>query len=140
MAKPITSKKGRVANLQPPRTSDEARERGRNGGIASGKARREKRSLLNWALAMRDERNPDKNAKPDDTQAAAAVAAMYREARHGNVSAFRALCDLMQETEPRDNTAVVSPIVLALPTPAEIAAIRQRREKRNAADERRLRG
>lgn len=32
-------------NLQPVRTKEEARERGRNGGIASGVARRRKRAL-----------------------------------------------------------------------------------------------
>ena len=32
-------------NLIPPRSKDEARTRGKNGGIASGKARREKKAL-----------------------------------------------------------------------------------------------
>ncbi len=32
-------------NLKPPRTTDEARTRGRNGGIRSGQARREKRRI-----------------------------------------------------------------------------------------------
>lgn len=32
-------------NLKPARTKSEARERGKNGGIASGKSRREKKAL-----------------------------------------------------------------------------------------------
>ena len=42
-------------NLKPVRTKEEAKRRGRNGGIASGKARREKadlKKLLNIALTM----------------------------------------------------------------------------------------
>lgn len=42
-------------NLKPVRTKEEAKKRGRNGGIASGKARREKadlKKLLNIALTM----------------------------------------------------------------------------------------
>mgnify|MGYP000862170603 FL=1 len=42
-------------NLKPVRTTEEAKKRGRNGGIASGKARREKadlKKLLNIALTM----------------------------------------------------------------------------------------
>lgn len=34
-------------NLKPVRSTEEARKRGRNGGIASGKSRREKRTLQN---------------------------------------------------------------------------------------------
>lgn len=36
---------GRVENLQPVRTKEEARERGRAGGKASGKARKEKKLM-----------------------------------------------------------------------------------------------
>lgn len=42
-------------NLKPVRSKEEAKKRGRNGGIASGKARREKadlKKLLNIALTM----------------------------------------------------------------------------------------
>ena len=37
--------KGRPENLKAPRTTEEARERGKKGGIASGKARREKKMM-----------------------------------------------------------------------------------------------
>ena len=37
--------KGSPENLKAPRTTEEARERGKKGGIASGKARREKKMM-----------------------------------------------------------------------------------------------
>lgn len=37
--------KNGIDNLKPPRTKDEARERGQNGGKASGEARRRKKAL-----------------------------------------------------------------------------------------------
>lgn len=44
--------RGNPENMKPPRTKEEARERGRRGGIASGKARREKRDLQTMAKAI----------------------------------------------------------------------------------------
>lgn len=43
-----------IENLIPVRTEDEAREKGRNGGIASGKARREKRDRKQRASELLD--------------------------------------------------------------------------------------
>lgn len=44
-AEPATKQRGNVQNLKPVQTKEEARERGRRGGIASGVARRNKRTL-----------------------------------------------------------------------------------------------
>lgn len=44
--------RGNVNNLKAPRSTEEARERGRKGGVASGKARREKRDLQTMAKAI----------------------------------------------------------------------------------------
>ncbi len=61
-------------NLNPVRSEDEARRKGRNGGIASGKARREKklmRETLDMLLSM-----PIKNGKladVDDIRSFAAI-------------------------------------------------------------------
>lgn len=41
-----------LENLQPVRTKEEAKRRGRNGGIASGKARREKRDMREIAREL----------------------------------------------------------------------------------------
>ena len=83
-------------------TNDTAREKGRRGGVASGEARRVKRTMREWAELMRDNPAPDdvRKALGDDlTQAGAAVAAMYTASMSGNVQAFRALSDLLGETD-----------------------------------------
>lgn len=41
-------------NLKPARSTEEARERGRKGGIASGKARRERKTLKEYVIAALD--------------------------------------------------------------------------------------
>ena len=43
-----------IENLKPVRSKEEARERGRAGGIASGKARREKRDRKQMASDLLD--------------------------------------------------------------------------------------
>ena len=62
------------ANLDPVQSKDEARKRGRNGGIASGKARREKkmmRETLDILLSM-----PMKNGKFADVESIRSFAAL----------------------------------------------------------------
>lgn len=62
------------ANLNPVQTKEEARKRGRNGGIASGKARREKklmRETLDVLLSM-----PLKNGKNADVESIRNFAAL----------------------------------------------------------------
>lgn len=62
------------ANLNPVQTKEEARKRGRNGGIASGKARREKklmRETLDVLLSM-----PLKNGKYADVESIRNFAAL----------------------------------------------------------------
>lgn len=46
-------------NLQPVRTKEEARERGRNGGIASGKARKENKLIKDRILERMGEADWD---------------------------------------------------------------------------------
>ena len=62
------------SNLDPVRTKEEARKRGRAGGIASGKARREKkliRETLEILLSM-----PMKNGKAADVESVRSFAAL----------------------------------------------------------------
>lgn len=62
------------ANLDPVQSKDEARKRGRAGGIASGKARREKklmRETLDIILSM-----PMKNGKNADVESIRSFAAL----------------------------------------------------------------
>ena len=41
-----------IENLKPYQSEDEAREGGRKGGIASGEARRRKKNMKAWAMAL----------------------------------------------------------------------------------------
>jgi len=80
----------------------DARERGRNGGKASGRARSVKRSMRQWAELMRDTPAPDtvqEKLGADLTRAGASVAAMYNAAMAGDVRAFRAVAELLGELD-----------------------------------------
>ena len=83
-----------AANLRPCATAEEARKRGRAGGIASAAVRQRAKTMREWAEALRDV----PAAGDGETFAGAAVLAMYKQAAGGNVSAFRALCEVMGET------------------------------------------
>lgn len=70
--------------LKPIRTKNEARERGRNGGIASGKARREKKAFAALLLAILDTPMQElKNVCPR----LAIVKGMILKAASGNIPA-----------------------------------------------------
>lgn len=97
-------------NLQPVRSTEEARKRGRNGGIASGKARRKKASLMRCAQrVLESDITPSIKEKleqmvgeiedENDTLFTAAVAVMAKEAVGGNVGAFRELKDLVRDMD-----------------------------------------
>lgn len=47
------------SNLKPVRSKEEARQRGRKGGVASGKARREKKTIQNILTALCDSKCSD---------------------------------------------------------------------------------
>jgi len=66
-------------NLIPIRTTDEARERGTNGGVKSGEVRREKkllRELLNEMLERKNNLMIDENGDPMTNAAIMAVKAI----------------------------------------------------------------
>lgn len=50
-------------NLKPIQSKDEARARGRKGGIASGKARREKKTAREYAIAALEAETTDSSGK-----------------------------------------------------------------------------
>lgn len=99
-------------NLDPHkiRTAEEARAKGRNGGIASGKARRKKASLLQCAQRVLESDIP-KELLPqlkkiigdvedeNDTLFTLAVASMAKEAISGNTHAFAQLKDMVQDMD-----------------------------------------
>ena len=81
-----------------PWTSEEAQELGkkygRDGGIKSGKRRRLKRTLKEWALMLRDA--PAK-ADPKMNMGGAVILKMYDSAIAGDVKAARLLAELQGE-------------------------------------------
>lgn len=95
-------------NLKPVRTKEEARERGRKGGIASGKARAKKKSIaeqtmfalnaaMNAATKEEAERTLGEIGEGEDTLYIGMTAAMIREALNGNVKAYTALNAAMRD-------------------------------------------
>lgn len=81
---------------EPWKPGEEAREMGRRAGIKSGKVRRLKRSLREWAEIFRD--TPSK-ADPRLSMGGAVALRMYDEAMAGNVRAARLLAELQGEME-----------------------------------------
>lgn len=99
--------KGKPDNLIPARSSEEARERGRKGGIASGKTRRRKKELrkeLQDLLSIVTDNpkilaNLDALGVPTDNGATlqtAMTASMIYQAIKGNVKAFNAIKDVLE--------------------------------------------
>ena len=74
-------------NLRPVSSKDEARERGRKGGLASGDARRKRKTLKEELLLMLED---------EEVQKSVAVA-LIQEAQNGNVKAFGMLRDTIGE-------------------------------------------
>ena len=96
-------------NLKPIQSTEEARERGRAGGIASGAARRRKRSLkeaadLYLSLPVSDRRRWNKIARrgvdPEDADnQMAMVIGLADAATAGDARAAKVLVDLLGEAE-----------------------------------------
>ena len=89
-------------NLKPVRTKEEARERGRRGGIASGKARRERKTLKEELLALLQSGDTQKNIS----------LAMIQQALNGNTKAFEVIRDTVgekpkEEVEQKQEVRVV---------------------------------
>lgn len=105
----------------------EPREAGRNGGIASGKARRKKKSLLECARRVLEADIPEKQYKKiaaqigdlgedENTLFTASVAVMVNKALNGNVHAFNSIKDIVQQIEDQNFTREVmdDPLTKAL--------------------------
>lgn len=79
-------------NLRPVRNKSEARERGKKGGIASGKARAEKRDQRKALELLLEREYTDKNGnKLSGTEAI--TAKLFEQAMKGNIRAFETLRD-----------------------------------------------
>ena len=102
----MAKREGKPENLKPPRSKDEARERGSKGGVKSGQARRRKRDMKQAAdliLSMRVQ-NPavleilEGLDVPEEERSysMAVVVSMIREAiLNGNVRSAEFLRDLV---------------------------------------------
>ena len=81
------------SSLQPCRTSEEAKLKGRNGGLASGKARARRkalRELIETALHMPSEQR-------DMSKAESIAVALVERAEQGDVRAFECIRDTVGE-------------------------------------------
>lgn len=105
-------------NLIPVRSTEEARERGRNGGRASGEARRRKKSLreaaeLYLSLPVSDKRAWNKLTKdgvaPEDVDnQMAIIAGLSIKAAKGDAKAAKVLFDLIgDQSKTEDEVKVV---------------------------------
>lgn len=121
------AKRGNIDNLDPVRSNEEARKRGRNGGIASGKARRKKKSLLECARTVLEADIPEKQYKTiekmvggldeaENTLFTASVAVMMNKALSGDVKAFNAIKDIVAQIEDQAFTREImdDPLTKAL--------------------------
>lgn len=92
-------------NLKLIQSTSEAREKGRKGGVASGKARREKRDMAEMATYMLNSAISAKNKadvkslcgempESEMTVQSAMIAGQIRSAMSGNTQAFNALTEL----------------------------------------------
>lgn len=88
-------------NLRTP-TTDEAREIGRKGGIASGEARRERKDMRYFAKVVLDELVKDKKSGADlPTRYAAIKSVLKKVLKEGDHNALKTLAQLAGEL-PKD--------------------------------------
>lgn len=91
-------------NLRPVSSKDEARERGRKGGLASGEARRKRKTLKEELLLMLSD---------GETQQSVTIA-LIEKAMSGDTKAFEVIRDTIGE-KPVDKVMIadVEPSVIA---------------------------
>ena len=93
-------------NLRPVTSKKEARERGRKGGIASGEARRKRKTLKEELILMLEDEEVQKSV----------TTALINQAKKGNVKAFGMLRDTIGE-------APVEKIMIADVEPSVVAEV-----------------
>lgn len=105
-----------VQNLRPP-TPEEARERGRKGGLASAAARKKKKQrrqltaeVLEHGITPEQKYQIEKMLgsleEEDATVFTMMLAGMVRAATQGNVKAFECVCDMADAGEVRDEAEI----------------------------------
>lgn len=79
-------------NLKPVQSKEEARERGRNGGIRSGEVRREKATMIATLKKLLEEKN-----NRGQTYRELTTLGLIKGAINGNVSNYRTILELVGE-------------------------------------------
>lgn len=97
-------------DLKPVRSKDEAKERGKKGGIASGEARRKKKTIRKTLEMMLSGKMPDGATRQD-----AIVVALMEKALSGDVRAFEAIRDSVGE-KPTEKMNVSTARGVVFPT------------------------
>ena len=90
-----------LQNLKPVQSTKEARERGRNGGIKSGEARRKKRDMKAELLLVLDEPIKDKKGHKLPPRRAISLTLLKR-ALDGDLKAIKLILEIIGEL-PKDN-------------------------------------
>lgn len=105
-------------HLKPVRTKEEARERGRRGGIKSGEARREKKTFKQTLLLLLEEVNPETGK----TRREEINDAIMEKAMCGDTKAFEIIRDTVGEkpTDKVEQSGEVNSIV-TIKTSKEVA-------------------
>lgn len=112
------TKKDKIKYLNPPKTTEEARERGRKGGLASVEAKRRRKSMKEAAIAMMEQvmKNPETGIEENGYEAV--VAALVLKAISGDVAAINSLRDLIGE-KPTDKTQLDATIEVVMDKQSE---------------------
>ena len=113
-------------NLKPVQSKDEARERGRKGGLKSGEVRRQKRTLKEQMETLLSLPVKDDNTRnfieslgidPETIDNATAITlSIYQEALKGNTKAYELIRDTLGE-KPTDKLQVEEAPVIVLKRP-----------------------
>ena len=92
-----------VQNLKPIRTESEARDKGRNGGIASGKARRDKKKIHDCLLYLVQSSHTDESGKKH-TGAELVSSALFKKAVSGDLKAIEMVIELCEPNVSNSET------------------------------------
>ena len=110
----------KIDNLKPPRSTEEARERGKKGGIASGRARRERKSIREGFNAILAAPVKDKitlaelkSAGADKNAQGLLLLRIYQQAINGDMQAAKLLLTAIGEADPVASEATKAKIDLA---------------------------
>jgi hypothetical protein len=109
-----------IDNLKPPQSTEEARRRGKKGGIASGRARRERKSIREGFNAILSAPVKDKttlaelkSAGADKNALGLLLLRIYQQAINGDMQAAKLLLTAIGEADPIANEATKAKIDLA---------------------------